>query len=86
MSATLATRQAVRSAIMSGQLVPAVELLRQQCPGLLGGSAVADEVQFHMSCQQFIELIRWVGVVSGAGHQTLHGTEAEQSCCQHGMK
>uniref|UniRef100_A0A383VPB8 B30.2/SPRY domain-containing protein n=1 Tax=Tetradesmus obliquus TaxID=3088 RepID=A0A383VPB8_TETOB len=58
MSATLATRQAVRGAIMAGQLVPAMELLRQQCPGLLGGSAVADEVQFHMSCQQFIELIR----------------------------
>jgi hypothetical protein len=73
MSATLATRQAVRGAIMSGQLVSAVELLRQQCPGLLGGSAVADEVQFQMSCQQFIELIRWVRVVSCAGDEAYCG-------------
>jgi hypothetical protein len=62
---------------MSGQLVPAAELLRQQCPGLLGGSAVADEVQFHMSCQQFIELIRWVRVISREGDELFQDVEAD---------
>lgn len=58
MSSTLSTRQAVRQAIMSGQLVSAMAVLQQQCPAVLFGHACSDEVQFHLSCQQYIELIR----------------------------
>jgi hypothetical protein len=58
MAATLQIRQAVRQAVMSGQIAAAIDLLQQQCPAALQGSAVADEVQFHLSCQQYIELIR----------------------------
>lgn len=60
MSASLPARQAVRSAIISGQVVSAMELLQAQCPAVLQqGSPVAEEVKFHLSCQQYIELIRY---------------------------
>lgn len=58
MASTLALRQAVRSAIMAGNVVSAIEQLRSQCPAVLQGHAVADEVQAHLRCQQYIEFIR----------------------------
>eukprot|EP00879_Flechtneria_rotunda_P014464 GHRR01015113.1.p1 GENE.GHRR01015113.1~~GHRR01015113.1.p1 ORF type:complete len:351 (+),score=113.33 GHRR01015113.1:510-1562(+) len=57
-AATLATRQAVRQAIMSGQLTTATELLQQQCPAAVLGHTCSDEVQYQLSCQHYIELIR----------------------------
>jgi hypothetical protein len=60
MASTLALRQAVRGAIMAGSIVSAIEQLRAQCPLVLQGHPVADEVQFHLRCQQYIEFIRCV--------------------------
>ena len=64
MSSTLQLRQSVRQAIMSGQLVSATVLLQQQCPAVLAGHNCSTEVQFYLSCQQYIELIRLVQLQS----------------------
>lgn len=58
MTSTLQMRQAVRKAIMQGQIGSAIEQLQQHCPLVLHGHACSDEVQFHLRCQQYIELIR----------------------------
>lgn len=78
MASTLHTRQAVREAIMSGQVVQATELLRRQCPAVLSGHACSDEVHFHLSCQQYIELIRY-GHVGVACKHTKHSSSSTRT-------
>lgn len=58
MSTTLHMRQAVRGAIMAGQIPDALQQLQQHCPQVLAGHACSDGVQFHLRCQQYIEFIR----------------------------
>jgi hypothetical protein len=58
MGSTLQLRQAVRGCIMQGHIPEAMQQLQQQCPLVLAGHSCSAEVQFHMRCQQYIELIR----------------------------
>lgn len=51
-------RQQVRGAIMQGHIPDAIQQLQQHCPLVLQGHACSDEAQFHLRCQQYIELIR----------------------------
>lgn len=58
MGSTLQLRQAVRACIMQGHVPDAMQQLQQHCPLVLSGHTCSAEVQFHLRCQQYIELIR----------------------------
>ncbi len=62
---TLPLRKEARQRVMSGDIDGAATLLAQQCPQLLSsGSSAAEEVQFHLACQTYIELLRYGAVLS----------------------
>lgn len=61
----LSLRCQLRQLLMAGDTAAAQQLLQQQAPGLLaaapggtGGTGGSFELQFHLACQQYIELIR----------------------------
>ncbi|KAI8467332.1 MAG: SPRY-domain-containing protein [Monoraphidium minutum] len=57
-AASLAARCEARRLIMAGDMQAAVALLQGAYPRVLRGGAGSEEVQFHLSCQQYIELVR----------------------------
>ncbi|KIY98933.1 hypothetical protein MNEG_9030 [Monoraphidium neglectum] len=57
-AASLATRARARQLVMAGDMAAAVALLQGSYPRVLKGGPSSEEVQFYLSCQQYIELVR----------------------------
>eukprot|EP00877_Chromochloris_zofingiensis_P000059 jgi/Chrzof1/10053/Cz04g25140.t1 len=57
---SLACRNTVRQAILGGDVEAAVQLLQQHYPATLtsSSSSLADDLQFNLGCQRYIELLR----------------------------